>query len=255
MELADYLDALHNGQRVLPNTIEMPERLSAEFFRLAFNTEALAAEHGCYLLYDPGARQVALGDEARGPAKSFMTIPRSDDPMNFGDFHAHPSASVGVAGGYSPHSPADLSHFGDFPGRGYFIQFVAAGPMLYAMIFVDRVSTWNEEVRRFVDAAGRDQARVNRGPLYHEAEMRALQAGEVKPAEAQADWAFAAGMVKAADEGDDDGSLYTDDLMRQVPGYGKSVAERSVLFCEQFAEAWGYKFLKGQWNTANYVLK
>jgi len=86
-----------------------------------------------------------------------MNIPVSTHGNNFGNVHAHPSASIGHAGGHSAHSMQDLGKFVDTQTRPYFFQFVASGPWIYAVVQVNPVSVWNHTVRGFLGGRQGDE--------------------------------------------------------------------------------------------------
>ena len=120
--------------------------------------EASGLERGGPLLCDRATETFALGEVAEG-LKTSMNIPVTNDPGNFGDVHAHPSTSIGHVGGYSAHSMADLLNFKKTTGKPFWIQFVASGPWLYAMVQVKGVSKWDDTVQKFLK--DRDQEEVH----------------------------------------------------------------------------------------------
>jgi hypothetical protein len=103
--------------------------------------------------------------------------------------------------------------------------------MVYAMIYVNGVSTWSDEVGNYLVAESLELVRANSLPLFEQA------GGEDK---------FVEGKLRAADEGDDGAEKYAMGLKKQIPGYGKLVEQNSVDFCKRFAEKWQYKFLAWQ---------
>lgn len=228
MELADYLETLNSRPWDKRADVTLPDQLSTFFKQLAEITEQKGLEHGTFLLLDRDTRTFGKGNVVSG-YQDHMDIPRSDAPGNIGDVHGHPSKSVGHDGGYSAHSPEDLRHFGDFADRNSFVQFVAAGPMVYAMIYVYRESVWNEEVDAYLVDAATAMTDANSAPLWEKAGGRD---------------AFLDGRVWAQKADEDGGSeKYTANLRKQVPDYGKIVEQNSLDFCVRFAKTWGYQFL------------
>lgn len=263
MELADYLRTL-DPQWIQRNDITLPDALTTFLKQLAEDTETAGLEQGTYLLLDPNTREFTHGDVAVSPYKDHMDIPPSDDPRNFGDVHGHPSKAVGHDGGYSAHSAADLTHFGNFKDRNYFLQFVASGPMAYAMIYVKGKSTWTDAVNAWLVTEQADVEEANRQPLYHVLGSRlggyVVRSGtrdqyfEGK----QAAQERAEAEAKATGEEDEEkirkegAEKYDDNLRKQVPDYGKTVERNSIDSCERFAQRWGYQFLTWKWNNGRY---
>jgi hypothetical protein len=149
MDLVDYLITLDAGNHEPPDTLVPPERFVVELAKIAVSSELQGLEHGCSLLCDRRSRILRYGTvEVGGPTS--MNIPVSTHPDNFGNLHGHPSASIGHAGGHSAHSMLDLANFADTRARPYFIQFVASGPWIYAMVQVKDVSTWDDTAKPFL---------------------------------------------------------------------------------------------------------
>src|SRR4051794_16994261 len=122
MELLAYLTALDGGNHQAPDKVVLPGAFVAELNKLYEAAEAEGLEHGCALMCDRHSRTFSYGMVAVGQATS-MHIPVSTHANNFGDVHAHPSASIGHAGGHSAHSMRDLAKFADTRTRPYFFQF------------------------------------------------------------------------------------------------------------------------------------
>lgn len=228
IELADYLEMLNARPWDKRGDITLPGDLLTFSKQLAETSEQKGLEHGTFLLFDPGTRQFSHGQVVSGH-KDHMDIPRSDHPNNFGDVHGHPSKAVGHDGGYSAHSPDDLKHFGNFKDRDSFIQFVAAGPMVYAMIYLRGESVWNDDVDTHLDRAKQEMEDANSAPLWEKAGGHE---------------AFLDGRVWAQANDEEGGSeKYTEALRKQVPNYGKIVEQNSLDFCTKFAKGWGYQFV------------
>jgi hypothetical protein len=228
MKLAEYLDALHSGDTKWPKDLTLPDEMYDAFGSLYTKAEKAGLEHGQFLLYS-GAGGFAYGKEAIG-YKDHMDIPSTDDPGNFGNVHAHPSESIGHAGGFSAHSIADLKHFEDTKDRGFFIQFVASGSMVYAMVYVKGRSTWDDGVEKYLGEMLIEDQEAAKIPFYE------LVGGKNGLAEK---------LIEAADKGDGEpaaAEAYLDTLKKQVPGYGAIMEKISVDNCKKFADKWGYGF-------------
>jgi len=151
MYLSLYLTHLADRRMPNPDYLEVEPPLAAQLFALYPPTEERGRERGGPLIYDPTARAYSIDPIDEGGPES-MNIPETDHPGNFGDVHAHPSASIGHAGGYSAHSMEDLKNFRKTVDKPFWIQFVVAGPWLYAMVQVPGVSKWDNSVTAFLDA-------------------------------------------------------------------------------------------------------
>lgn len=149
MDLIDYLIALDGGNRAAPDKLTLPEKFAGELGKLYTTSESKGLEHGRTLFCDRASRAHSYGDVAHGLPTS-MNIPVSAHVNNFGNVHAHPSASIGHVGGHSAHSMMDLAKFADTRDRPYFFQFVASGPRTYAMVQVRGVSLWDDTVGPFL---------------------------------------------------------------------------------------------------------
>lgn len=146
MQLVDYLIALDGDRRSqAPDKLVLPEQFVAELGKLYTTAERKGREHGCAVFCDRGSRTLSYGTIAEGLPTS-VQIPASTHVNNFGDVHAHPSASIGHTGGHSSHSMLDLLKFANTRTKPYFFQFVVAGPRMYAMVQVGTVSDWSDAV-------------------------------------------------------------------------------------------------------------
>ena len=153
MNLDDYLLQLDGGNTSAPDTLTLQPTFVKQLSDLYVDAEARGLERGGPLLCDRGTRTFAIGDIAEGLATS-MNIPVTNHVGNFGDVHAHPSASIGHGGGYSAHSMLDLLNFKKTRDKPFWIQFVSCGPWLYAMVQVTGVSKWDNTVQKFVSDRG-----------------------------------------------------------------------------------------------------
>jgi hypothetical protein len=149
MNLDDYLIQLDGGNTSAPDKLTLQPSFVKQLFDLYTDAETRGLERGGPLLCDRATRTFALGEVAEG-LKTSMNIPVTDHAGNFGDVHAHPSTSIGHAGGHSAHSMADLSNFNKTKGKPFWIQFVTSGPWLYAMVQVNGVSKWDGTVQKFL---------------------------------------------------------------------------------------------------------
>ena len=151
MDLVDYLSALDGDKHAAPDKLVLPEQFVAELGKLYTASERKGREHGCALFCDRASRTFSYGEIAEGQPTS-MNIPVSTHANNFGDVHAHPSASIGHVGGYSAHSMQDLAKFADTRARPFFFQFVVSGPQMYALVQVNGVSKWDGTVQKFLSS-------------------------------------------------------------------------------------------------------
>jgi len=149
VDLVNYLIALDRGDRTAPDKLVLPGDFVQQLSTLYVAAETKGREHGCVLFCDRASRTFAYGDVAEGLPTS-MNIPVSTHANNLGNVHAHPSASIGHAGGYSAHSTQDLRKFADTKTRPYFVQFVVCGPWIYAMAQVNGVSVWDDTASGFL---------------------------------------------------------------------------------------------------------
>src|SRR5215212_8062260 len=64
---------------------------------------------------------------------------------NCADVHCHPTASIGEAEGYSPHSPEDFLSLAEQIHRGkpLYIKFVVTGNHLFAVVYRRGLSTFD----------------------------------------------------------------------------------------------------------------
>jgi len=149
MDLVEHLIALDGGNHAAPNKLVLPGQFVAELGKLYTAAERNGREHGCPLICDRASRTFGYGQIAEGLPTS-MNIPVSNHANNFGNVHAHPSASIGHVGGYSAHSMQDLAKFADTRAKPHFFQFVVSGPRMYAMVQVNGVSVWDDTVTGFL---------------------------------------------------------------------------------------------------------
>jgi hypothetical protein len=236
MNLDDYLIQLDGGSPSAPDKLTLPPSFVKQLFDLYSDAEATGLERGGPLSYDRATRTFALGEVAEGLPTS-MDIPITDHPGNFGDVHAHPSASIGRPGGYCAHSTADLMNFDKTRGKPFWIQFVTSGPLHYAMVQVNGVSKWDGTVRDFLSA--RDQ----------EVEEQIMTA-VIKAAGGEPKWARKLEQSEA-------------DPFRRERLYDKYKAKArvgalrqhlSVKHCAEFAQEYDFFFYTGSGGTATRTL-
>jgi hypothetical protein len=230
MKLEDYVYETWSPERPgnpFPSHLEIPHDLIVDFRELYKLTESRGQECG-YLLFYEGKSWPIRHDPVTYGLPTSMNIPKSQSYYNFGNIHAHPSASIGHNGGYSPHSMYDLLTFKDVADRKIFIQFVVSGPKLYAMVFRHGWSRVSDAVQKFAgDRYNHDQAEgwahVVRKNFRNENEYY--------------------DKMPTSDEHSKD--VWKDQLKRQA-GFGKKMEELSIASCTEFARQFGYGFYIGK---------
>ena len=148
--LEHYCDAMlgiQGSTASLPDKIELPDSLAARFLDLYRVTEEAGKEHGCAIFYNDQARQFFFSPITQGGPFS-MNITTSSFDNNIGNVHAHPSGSIGHEGGYCAHSMQDLLTFEKSIGKEFFFQFVVTGKKIYAMLYVQALSTFDDTLKR-----------------------------------------------------------------------------------------------------------
>lgn len=230
MDLADYLIALDNGNHGAPDKLVLPGQFVASLGKLYTASEQKGKEHGCALTCDRASRTFGYGEAAEGQATS-MNIPVSTHPNNFGNVHAHPSASIGHAGGYSAHSMQDLQKFADTQIKPYFFQFVVSGPRIYAMVQVNGVSVWDNTVRGSLATRHGEQ----------ENQMRAAIVAAAGGEDAYQERVDALGPYPDPDAYD---ALMTQ--LKTEAGIGKLMQTVSIQNCTDFAQTYHYFFYAGE---------
>jgi hypothetical protein len=238
MNLDDYLVQLDGGNKSAPDQLTLQPSFVKQLLDLYTDAEARGLERGGPLLCDRATRTFALGQVEEG-LKTSMNIPVTNHAGNFGDVHAHPSTSIGHAGGYSAHSMADLWNFNKTTGKPFWIQFVTSGPWLYAMVQVNGVSKWDGTVQKFLN--DRDQEEVYQ---MRETVMK-LVGGQPK-------WEkmlekFGSDPDPAQYEG-----LY--DEYKAKAQVGALMQHLSVKHCAEFAREYNFFFYTGQGGTLTRML-
>jgi len=228
MDLVDYLIALDGGNHTAPDKLVLPRQFVAELGKLYTAAEHRGREHGCALICDRASRTFGYGEIAEGLPTS-MNIPVSTHANNFGNVHAHPSASIGHAGGYCAHSMQDLAKFADTRTKPYFFQFVVSGPRIYAMVQVNGVSVWDATVTPFL---------FNR---HHEQEGQML--GAVVAAAGGED-AYVARRDALGPNPEDYEPLITQ--LKTQANIGKLMQTLSIENCTAFAQTYHYFFYVGE---------
>ena len=238
MNLDDYLIELGGGNTSAPDKLTLHPTFVKQLGDLYTDAEARGLERGGPLLFARAARTFALGEVAEG-LKTSMNIPVTNHPGNFGDVHAHPSASIGHAGGYSAHSMQDLAKFANTRNKPFWIQFVASGPWLYAMAQVDGVSKWDGTVQNFLST--RHRAEENR---MFDAVVNYV-GGEKKWLELTA---------KAGGDTDPDARTKLYEEYKPKAKIGPLMQNLSVQHCAEFARQYNFFFYTGQDGTLTRML-
>jgi len=238
MDLVDYLIALDGDNHAAPDKLVLPEQFVAELGKLYTASERKGREHGCPLICDRASRTFGYGEIAEGQPTS-MNIPVSTHANNFGNVHAHPSASIGHAGGHSAHSMQDLAKFADTRAKPYFFQFVVSGPQIYAMVQVNGVSVWDDTVRGFLGGRQGDEE----GQMF-DAVVNYV-GGEKKWLELTA---------KAGGDTDPDARTKLYEEYKPKAKIGPLMQNLSVKHCAEFARRYNFFFYTGQDGTLTRML-
>jgi hypothetical protein len=136
-----------------PSSLELPDEILALFAELYKATESKGKEHGCPLFYDPEATKAFFPGPIKDGNAVSMNIPKSNFDNNYGNVHAHPSASIGHKDIFCVHSLQDMLTFEHEiqAKKPFFVQFVASGPKIYAVIYVKGLSTFSEDMKKFAN--------------------------------------------------------------------------------------------------------
>jgi len=234
MNLDDYLIQLDGGNTSAPDKLTLQPSLVKQLSDLYTDAEARGLERGGPLLFDRATRTFAMGEVAEG-LKTSMNIPVTNHAGNFGDVHAHPS--TGHAGGHCAHSMADLMNFSKTRGRPFWIQFVASGPLLYAVVQVDGVSKWDGTVRAFLTARSQE-------------EENQMMAAVIKAAGGESKWARKLGRFES-DPARREG-LY--DKYKAKARVGALMQHLSVKHCAEFAQEYSFFMYTGPGETLTRTL-
>jgi hypothetical protein len=228
-DLALYLDYLYSGGDRGPAHLSIPAWMTAEFNELFQTAEGAGLEHGYALLYDSKTRGFGRGATIIGNSNSInpLEMPEIGNPDCFGFVHAHPSKSIGHAGGYSPHSVEDLLTFEYWCHKSFYFLFVVSGPKLYAMIYIAGASAWNDGVKSYLnERLGISQSDA-RKLIY-----------------------AAAGGQKAYEDGyqnleaeNDAAEKYRMSLIARMPEFGKRMEDIAMRECVSFASKYRYAFV------------
>lgn len=238
MQLKDYVAALRAGQVPAPATIEIPAALMEPLLDLYHEAEHHGREHGAQLVNVPGADAFILGPIGVGEA-THMDIPKSHNPDAFGDIHAHPSASIGHVDGYSAHSMSDLKHFADTQQLPFFMQFVVSGPFLHAMVQVQHVSTWDNDV---VEAFCNERSNIERAAMFDA--ITDLVGGDQ------------AWLDLLEHSGANDDEVIGERLLTEYKGkagVGQLAQDLSIKHCFEFARQFNFFFYSGTGGTLTRV--
>jgi len=238
MNLDVYLNQIEAGGTGAPDSLQLQDTFATQLFGLYQVAEARGLERGGPLLYDRGTSSFALGEVMEGLPFS-MNIPVTDHPGNFGDVHAHPSASIGHAGGHSAHSMDDLWNFRKTVNKPFWIQFVVSGPWLYALVQVDGVSKWDNTVQNFLaDRGGAEVGRMTEA-------IEKLVGGREK-------WKAMKEKVALTEDKVKYEALLAE--YKNKAKVGPLMQELSVRHCAEFARAYNFFFYTGQGNTLTRML-
>ena len=232
MKLEDYLEETWDPARParpFPDNLEIPFDLTREFSALYKMTEANGRECGYILFFDGRNSPIRHGPVALGSSIS-MSIPRSNSYYNFGNAHAHPSGSVGHAGGFSAHSMQDLLTFEQETDKTVFMEFVVSGQKLYAMVSRTGWSRFGDAVRGF--------ANTKKDQISAEATDYAIKKNFRSDTEYQDKLSSFNDQIQV--------NRFFDDLKKRTPGFGKKMEELSISSCAEFARRFGYGFYSGK---------
>ena len=237
MNLDDYVVQLDGGNTSAPDKLTLQPTFVKQLLDLYTDAEARGLERGGPLLCDRATRTFALGEVAEG-LKTSMNIPVTNHAGNFGDVHAHPSTSIGHAGGYSAHSMADLRNFSKTTGKPFWIQFVTSGPWLYAMVQVNGVSKWDGTVQKFLsDRVQEEESRMKET-------VKKVVGGEPRDK-----------ILKQLGTDPDPAEyekLY--DTYKAKAQVGALMQDLSVKHCAEFAREYKFFFYTGQGGTLTRML-
>lgn len=147
MELLEFVeDVLERGAHgtSLPDTLTLPVNMAGTFLSLYKKGEEHAREFGHNLTYEAQTRSFVFSDIYSGD-KTSTPLRTMSHFENCADVHCHPTASIGEAEGYSPHSPEDFLSLGEQIQRGkpLYIKFVVSGNHIYAVVYRRGLSTFD----------------------------------------------------------------------------------------------------------------
>ena len=168
-----------------------------------------------------------------------MNIPVSTHANNFGNVHAHPSASIGHVGGNSAHSMQDLAKFADTRAKPYFVQFVVSGPEIYAMVQVNGVSKWDGTMQNFLSSR-------------HQAEEARMFDAVVNYVGGEKKWLQMTAKVGGDTDPDARTKLYEE--YKPKAKIGPLMQNLSVKHCAEFARQYNFLFYTGQGATLTRML-
>lgn len=160
-----------------------------------------------------------------------MTIPASTHVNNFGNVHAHPSASIGHVGGYSAHSMMDLANFAGTRTKPYFFQFVASGTRIYAMVQIGGMSVWDNTTGPYLTARNGDETREMQAMLSNAAGGESAYMMRERTYGNNQDTAGAAAWLKQ---------------LKTEANVGSLMQTLSMRNCAAFARQYHYFFYAGQ---------
>jgi hypothetical protein len=232
MKLEDYLEEAWDPARParpFPGTLEIPFDLTRECKDLYKMTESNGRECGYALFYEGKSSGIRHGMVALGSSFS-MSIPRSNSYYNFGNVHAHPSGSIGHAGGFSAHSMQDLLTFEQEADKIIFIQFVVSGQKLYAMALRMGNSRFGDGMRGF--------ANTKKDQITAEATDYVIRKNFRSDAAYQDKLSSFNNQIEV--------DRFFEDLKMRTPGFGKKMEELSIAACAEFARRFGYGFYTGK---------
>jgi hypothetical protein len=229
MNLYGYIVQLDAGNTSAPDKITLPAPFAAQLLDLYSWAEPAGRERGCRVICDRGSNTFATGEAVYG-LRTSMKIPDTELPGNFGDAHAHPSDSIGHAGGFSAHSMSDLRNFADTASRPFWMQFVVSGPWIYAMVQVNGVSILDATA----DAFFIDRTNVE-GNAITDAVLEAAGGAE-KLNKRIADL----GVDPSPEQGE-----ALSDKFKTIAQVGAIMQRLSVKHCAEFARAYNFLFYTG----------
>jgi len=232
MDLNDYLIQLNGGSTSAPDNLTLPASFALQLVDLYTAAEARGLERGGPLLWDRGTGTFALGEVAEGQ-KTSVQIPVTNHAGNFGDVHAHPSTSIGHAGGYSAHSMSDLRKFSQTTGKPFWIQVVTSGPWLYAMVQVNGVSKWDAAAEKFFTDRNSEEVSQMKETV------RKFVGGEPRDKILK--------QLGTDPDPADYGRLY--DEYKAKAKVGALMQQLSVKHCAEFAREYNFFFYTGQGGT------
>lgn len=147
---------------------------------------------------------------------------------NFGDLHSHPADAVGHINGYCAHSLYDVQAIKNNLQKPLFVRFVASGDEVYAMIYRQGHSTFNQTwVTDNIEQQKHDQWR------YFE-EQTGLDYMAVQEK-----------MAEAEDKEKVDPEAWMLEFKRTIPRLGPTFQKLSIQYCKQAANTMHLGFYHG----------